>query len=178
MMKLSIAVLVATSFASCANKNADASLESAASSPIYKVEPMLCAGTIAKKPAGMNSDYEQILMKLVSFKSKRSDGVWVDSLEVSNAYFKRSETIDMDTDNFGEVWYMGPLSLKGKQVSRSNLSGRGDNLALKIVGTGSKDTLEGTYSLKGTVVGDYTYNMKCTANPVREPSRRDDNTKQ
>ena len=174
------AAVVATS---CAGKNAsnsNASLESSKSS-VYLVEPMLCGGKIDKRPSSMDPSYSQILMKFVSFKSKRTDGQWVDSLVVRNDYFGPSEKINYDTDNYGEEWFMGPLSISADKVTRKSLSGRNDNLALTITGTTVKNgkkvqTLEGTYSPNGTVVGSYVYNLKCTATVVSEPSRRDDRT--
>ena len=181
MMKITTALLSVSFIASCAAKktsSADADLASAVVGSYY-VEPMLCTGLIVNKPADMHADYEQILMKLVSFKSKKTDGSWADSLEVSNAYSKRGQAVDED---FGEVWYMGPLKKSGNIVSRDSLSGRNDNLKLNIVSStnsGGKRlaVLEGTYELKGTVVGNYTYKMKCNATVVDQPSRRDNNTK-
>ncbi|MEY4630777.1 MAG: hypothetical protein RIQ81_897 [Pseudomonadota bacterium] len=147
----------------------------------YLVEPMVCVGLIKSKPAGMHPDYEGILMKFQSFKSKRRDGRWVDSLEVQNRYFQRDADIPDSEGPFGESWYMGPLYSDGKVVTRESLSGRGDNLNLRLVGkdkVGGRTVhkLKGTYGVKGSVVGSYTYELTCEASPTKEPSRQVDLT--
>lgn len=156
-------------------------IASSAQAATYLVEPMLCGGRIEKRPGEIHPDYSKILMKFVSFKSKRTDGQWVDSLSVSNDYFGPNEPIDYDTEHFGEEWFMGPLSISGKQVSRKSLSGRNDDLNLKIKNSirqnGKRiDTLEGTYAPNKS--GSYVYKLNCKATVVTEPSRRDDNTAQ
>ncbi|MCX6124791.1 MAG: hypothetical protein NTV34_08585 [Proteobacteria bacterium] len=183
-MKLVTTVFVAAVVTmSCAGKNIsnpNATLESSKSS-VYLVEPMLCGGKIDNRPSSMDPSYSQILMKFVSFKSKRAGGQWVDSLVVSNDYFGPSEKINYDSDKHGEEWFMGPLSISADKVTRKSLSGRNDELVLTVTGTYVKSgkrvqILEGTYSPNGTVVGSYVYNLKCTATVVSEPSRRDDRT--
>lgn len=159
----------------------DFDLNAVSTDNLYLVEPMICIGLIDKQPSSMNNDYRQILMKLVSFKSKRTNGTFANSLEVNNDYAPKTVKMDPESDNYSEQWYMGPLSIQGDKVIRKNLSGRNDDLNLKITSRTVKNgkvthELSGTYGLEGTVVGSYKYNMKCTATVVTEPSRRDDNT--
>lgn len=149
---------------------------------VYQVEPMICGGKIDKRPGGIHTNYAQILVKLTSFKSKRTDGRWVDSLVINNDYFDESEAINYNTETFGEEWYSHPLSISGKQVTLRGIPRTNDSLELTIVSSTTKngkkiDTLKGTYTFKGTVVGTYTYELECKATVVPEPSRRDDFTR-
>ncbi len=142
---------------------------------LYLVEPMLCSGKVASKPASMQEDYVNITMQFTSFLAKRKDGSFANSLEVKNGYGSNSSVGD-------EVWYMSPLRKINQTVHHDALSGRNDELDLTIEKTETKggqtvQTLRGTWAPDGTVVGNYTYNLNCTATLVKKPSRVDDLTR-
>jgi hypothetical protein len=76
---------------------------------------------------------------------------------------------------------MGPLYNEGKRVFHTELSGRNDELELKVISTKQingqrKEVLKGSWSLVGTTVGYYTYNLECTATVFDSPKRVDDFT--
>jgi hypothetical protein len=143
----------------------------------YLVEPMLCEGRIYGDTSRISPDYFQVLMKFTSFKSTRKEGGLADSLQVENAYFGPGETIIPEQADFMETWYMGPLKKSGARVYRSSLTGRGDDLELKVISTsGSAEILEGNFENPHTVAGAHGYKLKCKSKVVETPSRIDDNT--
>lgn len=140
----------------------------------YLVEPMLCQGKIFGDNSRVHPDYSQVLMKFTSFKSTRKDGTLVDSLQVENAYFGPDEIISPEAAEFVEAWYMGPLKKAGNRVFRADLSGRDDDLELKVISAkDGTETLEGTYSDPGSVAGSYGYKLTCEATITDKPSRVD-----
>ena len=150
-----------------------------AKAELYTVDPMICKGKLIGDTTQVHTSYTKLLQKFESFQSTRRDGTLANSLEVSNSYASPGERLDVSTASWGEVWQMGPLSLKGKNVVRKDLSGRGDDLALTITGTktvnGKRvDTLKGTWMNPNSVAGSYGYQLECQATVVKTPSRRDD----
>jgi hypothetical protein len=149
----------------------------AIASDAYLVEPMLCQGRIFGDTSRVHPDYSQVLMRFISFKSTRKDGSLADSLQIENAYFGPEETVLLDSADFVETWYTGPLRKKGDQVNRSALSGHGDGLELKVSATnGNTEKLEGDYLIPHGVTGSYGYHLSCTATVVENPSRVDNFT--
>lgn len=142
----------------------------------YITDPMYCAGKIIGNSRHVHSDYSQILVKYSTFFSVRRDRSKALSLEVSNAYFGPTEKIDVTKASYGEVWYMAPLAIDGNLVFRTSLSGREDDLNLKVVGSrstrnGRVDQLVGTWMLPNTPAGSYGYALKCEARVVSTPTR-------
>ena len=152
-----------------------------ADNPLYLVEPMACEGTITGDISNVHPDYHKMRMVLTSLLSTRHDGSRANSLEVQNFYASPDEEFDVE-DYASEVWYMGPLRQRGKKtVYRNDLSGRDDNLRLRITSSNTKngvrtDQLKGSLGRPNTVAGSYGYNLKCKANIVEKPSRVDDFT--
>jgi|GEM_PF-6790007 len=150
---------------------------------LYLVEPMVCRGEIIGNPREMHPSYAQLLMVVTSFKSTRRDGSLADSLEIRNDYAARGEKMDPETANFGEVWQRSPMYVKGDSVFHPSVSGRDDQLKLKIRskvinrnGT-ETHTLTGYLSTEGDVAGRKGYQLECKAVVVENVKRVDDNTR-
>ncbi len=112
----------------------------------------------------VHESYYKLGMNLRSFQSTKRNGSKVDSLEVSNYYGGPKEAIDFT--RVSETWYMGPMTISGKKVTRKDLSGRGDDLNLEIVNTSrstGKTTIKliGKYANPNSVAGSYGYTLEC-----------------
>jgi hypothetical protein len=187
MKKILLGVLICMPFLACSGveQDRDVNAELSAASVkevLYLVEPMICGGVIRKKPADMHGDYGKIMMQFLSFKSRKRDGSWVDSLEVSNDYIAQFEEWPDSMGQAGERWLMGPLRMTQNTVYRNSLSGRDDDLELEIIDARTnkngevEHTLKGTYRHDNSVVGPYVYDLDCVAVVVNNPKRRVDLT--
>lgn len=142
----------------------------------YIANPMICTGKIFGDTRNVHSSYFQLLMKLQTVYSVRRDRSKALTLEVSNAYYGPREKIDPAKVSFGEVWYMGPLAIEGDIVARPSLSGRGDDLKLKRVGTkraGNRqiDQFLGVWTQPNSVGGNIGYQLSCEAVVTAQPTR-------
>ena len=150
-------LLFAASFAS--------STFAAPRSEIYLVDTMECDGT-RTTDNGLGDRLNKISMYFTSMKSTRQDGSLADALVI-------------EVTGWSEL-YTSPLYVRNNRIRKS--TGAYDGMIdLQIVSTETKnevrtDTLTGTFSEEGTVVGDTNFDLKCTANVVQEVSRIDDMT--
>jgi len=180
-MKFEILIVTCVSFAPLSGRALSEESAKPKRPAKYFVEPMTCIGGLQDPEAYRGADsYRAIKMIFTSFKSTRIDGSLADSLEVRNFYGKTIKEVE-SSERYGEEFHMGPLRKDQSQVYRQELSGRDDDVVLEIKKTVREDgvrtdTLEGTYTLEGTTIGDYGYDLKCTAHVVKTPSRVDDFT--
>lgn len=151
-------------------------------SELYIVEPMNCRGEIYGNTDQVHPSYTQLALTLNSARSVRRDQTFADSLEVSEDYAGLGEEVVFNHKAGSGGWYMGPLIVEGKNVTRKNLSNRGDDLNLKIVSSRRKngqrfDKLVGTWFQEGSVAGAHGYKLTCIAQVVREAELVIDMTK-
>ena len=144
-------------------------------SSLYIVEPMNCTGQIYGDTSQVDPSYTQLALTINSARSMRKDGTLANSIEVNEEYFGPKEAVTFKHVAGTGGWYMGPLTIELDQVTRKNVSGRGDDLNLKVVGTYHKhgrsyDKLEGTWFQPDSVAGAYGYKLTCAAVVVEEAS--------
>ena len=139
----------------------------------YLMKKMYCIGSIAQPaPKSMVSDYYHIGIALKAFKSKRRDGKLVDSLAWNNFYGKTRKEVQKKLRVFdktgrpsaSEVWYTNPLLTEPGTGKVFHTMYSGSELVLKVVkSSGRSQFLVGKYGNKDSVVGTYSYNIRCRA---------------
>lgn len=154
----------------------------------YHVQSMICVGTITSQTNNrVDPSYSRIGIKLTSFKSTRKHGTLADSLEWINTYANPGEKLDLNFKNYSERWYLSPLYINDYgEVYKLDVSGRGENLRLKIFESKSargtnvlrKDILIGSLSNPNSVAGSYGYALNCEAIVVSQPQLIMDFTRQ
>lgn len=137
-------------------------------SEIYLVDPMECTGTLTTHNPGMSDEYKKMNMNFTSMQSTRKNGTLANALVI-------------EVTGWSDL-YTSPLYVRKNRIRKS--TGAYDGMIdLKIISSETKngkrtDTLTGTFSEEGTVVGNQSYDLQCTANVVKEVSRVDDMTKE
>jgi len=128
------------------------------------VEPMTC-----KAKQTSEDGYGDFTMTFTSFKSTRKDGTLANSLEIERPSHSNG--------------YTSPLYISKDGVITKELGAYNEKVTLTAKNY-DKDRTDYPYTLKlkgeltaeGTVVGDTSYNLTCTANVVKKVSRIDDYT--
>jgi len=143
---------------------------------LYTVDPMICRGKLLPNTR-VHESYTELLQRFVSFSSTRRNGTLAPSLEVSNVYGNPGQVISATADG-QEVWQLKPLRLNGNKVTHPDFVGELQLtiVSSKTVGGKRTDTLRGNWIQSGSVVGGHGYELNCTANVVKTPSRVDDMT--
>lgn len=128
------------------------------------VEPMTC-----KAVQTSEDGYGNFTMTFLSFKSTKRDGSLVDSLEIQRPSHSDG--------------YYSPLYISDQGVITKNLGGFDEKLRLTAVDYDPDNEdypytlkLKGKLTAKGTVVGDTSYRLTCTATVVDTVKRIDDAT--
>lgn len=143
------------------------SVQAMAAERMYLVEPMKCVSTLTSKNKGMAKGYEKENMTFTSMKSTRRDGSLASVLEIER--------------DFASNGYMSPLFISDDGVIKKEIGSYDETIVLKVVKSevvnGQRiDTLKGTMSAKGTVVGNTTHSLDCKAVVVNKVKRVDDFT--
>lgn len=142
-----------------------ASVPAMAQNQKYVFKTMECMGQIHSQPKGMSDSYKHIGLRLISFKSKRKDGTYANSLGWNTFYGSTHGELvtEMLEKKFGgEVWYTGLLDVR---VHRGAFVVFGDDFMAQIIKGSNqhRDYLKGRYGRPGSVVGSYYYDLNCRA---------------
>lgn len=158
---------------------------------VYCIEDLICVGRIAGPvPPGMHESYYTQAVRLQSFKSVKntSEGkVLVDTLGLSWDFGRAGQFAtlddvrerDLDTFSFGSPAYRSGNTVR-TSMSTANFS---EGLKFTITGEWMNkkgqlvQLLIGKDTVKGSVVGDYSYEYDCEATLTDAPTRVIDRTR-
>lgn len=146
---------------------------------LYLVEPMVCNGSINKRPEFMHPSFTYAAVKIVSFWSVRKKDCGLSpSSSTREEYAERAEDLVIPSGDEISGWFDAPLKVEGDKVTAPNGPWPGpmelEILDRNITKDGKRvDTLRGRYQYNE----ESYYEMSCIATVVENPSHIQNDTK-